>query len=107
MEIVGRREDVRRGASGGRQPLNPPAIDSTARSTPSAAAVHIDRVRGHKFASIGANEQNQFADLLRFAETLHWYVVEELLNQLGRGLRRALKGRFYRPGGDRQRECLA
>ena len=68
------------------------------RSTPSAAAVHIDRVRGHKFASIGANEQNQFADLLRFAEALHRHIVEELLDQLGRGLRRALKRRFYRPG---------
>ena len=71
----------------------PSASDATIRSTPSAAAVHIDRVRGHKFASIGANEQNQFADFLRFAEALHWYIVEELLNQLGRGLRRALKRR--------------
>jgi hypothetical protein len=51
-------------------------------------AVHIDRVRGHKFASIGANEQNQFADLLRLAEALRWYIVEELFNRLGRGLRR-------------------
>ena len=57
--------------------------DTTRRSTPSAAAVHIDRVRGHEFASVGANEQNQFADLLRFAEALHRHIVEELLDQLG------------------------
>ena len=48
--------------------------DTTARSTPSA-----------KFASIGANEQNQFADLLRFAEALHWHIVEGI----------ALSGRAY------------
>ena len=73
------------------------------RSTPSAAAVHIDRVRSHKFASVGANEKNQFADLLRFAEALHRHIVEELLDQLVRGLRCALKRRFDRPGRDRQR----
>ena len=77
--------------------------DTIPRSTPSAAAVHIDRVCGHKFASVGANEQNQFADLLRLAEALHRHIVEELLDQLGRGLRRALKRRFDRSGRDRQR----
>ena len=53
------------------------------QSTPSAAPVHIDRVRGHKLASVGTNEKNQFADLLRFAKALHRHVVEELLDQLG------------------------
>src|SRR5580693_9797921 len=69
---------------------------------PAAAAVHIDRVRGHERAGVRAHEQHQFADLLRLAETLHRHVFEEPLHQLGRGLRRVLKRRLDRSRRDRQ-----
>src|SRR3984885_15269310 len=59
-------------------------------SPPAAAAVHIDRVRGHERAGVRAHEQHQFADLLRLAETLHRHVFEEALDELGRGLRGGL-----------------
>src|SRR2546427_574714 len=36
------------------------------RSPPPPPAIHIDRIPGHERAGVGAHEQHQFADLLRF-----------------------------------------
>src|SRR6516162_3710670 len=71
-------------------------------STPTAAAVHIDRVRGHEGARIRAHEQYQFADFLRLPEPFHRHVTEKTLHQFRRGLRRALERRADPPGRDRE-----
>ena len=70
---------------------------------PAAAAVHIDRVRGHERAGVRAHEQHQFADLLGLAEALHRHVFEETLHQFRRGLRGVLERRRDRARRDRQR----
>jgi hypothetical protein len=54
-----------------------------AQSTSLATAVHIYCVRGHEFAGVGANEQHQLANLLRFAEALHRHIVEKCLISSG------------------------
>jgi Carbohydrate phosphorylase/Enoyl-(Acyl carrier protein) reductase len=54
-------------------------------SPPATAAVHIDRVAGHKWTVVGAHEQHQFADFLRLAEAPHRHVVKEALHDLRRG----------------------
>ena len=53
----------------------------TPRSTPAAAAVHIDRIGGHEGASVRAHEQHELADLLGLPEALHRHVVQETLHQ--------------------------
>ena len=73
------------------------------RLPPAAAAVHIDRIRRHERAGVGAKKQHEFADLFRFAEPLHRHVLEELLDQFGRRLRRVLERRPDRPRRDRDR----
>src|SRR6266487_1873101 len=60
-------------------------------STPTTAAVHIDRVRGHEGARIRAHEQHQFADFLRLPKTFHRHVIQKPLHQFRRRLRRALE----------------
>src|SRR5262249_20167345 len=50
-------------------------------SPPTTAAVHVDRVRGHKGARIRAHEQHQFGDFLRLPEPLHRHVIEKTLHQ--------------------------
>src|SRR5262245_11229170 len=71
-------------------------------SPPPAAAVHVDRVRGHEAACVRAHEQHELADLLGLAETLHRHVVQESLHQFRRGLRRGLERRPDRPRRDRE-----
>src|SRR6202034_4461012 len=46
-------------------------------SAPAAAAVHIDRVRGHEWAGVRAHEEDKLADFLRLAEALHRHVFEK------------------------------
>src|SRR5262249_16176322 len=78
------------------------SCDSRSPLAPAAAAVHVDRVRGHVVAGIRAHEQHQFTDFLRLAEPLHWYGLQKTLHQLGRGLRRRLEWRLDRSRRDRQ-----
>src|SRR3984957_10083954 len=56
-------------------------------SPPAAAAVGEDRVGGHERAGVRAHEQHELADLVGLAEAFHRDVLEETLDQLGRGLR--------------------
>jgi hypothetical protein len=74
-------------------------MSTKTNSSPAAAAIHIDRVRGHELASVGAEKQHQFADFLRFAEALHRDVIQKTLDQFGRGLRSALERGLDWPGG--------
>src|ERR1700752_3893840 len=71
-------------------------------SAPAPTAVHVDGIRVHEAARVGAHEQHELADFLRLPEALHRDVVEKSLQQFRRGLRRGLEGCLDRAARNRQ-----